>query len=133
QQQGLDTAEKAELNQLLGRFQANLEALHKGMKVAFQHTRSQTLRPLLERSLREYTSALQAVLAWLQHQAAPADGANAAEAQSVLRRAWDAAFTLWDESMVELDRLLKARIEGFERRRNLMVALSLAALLGVVY
>ncbi|HSX80168.1 MAG TPA: ATP-binding protein, partial [Candidatus Saccharimonadia bacterium] len=133
QQQWPDAAAKAELNQLLGRFQAHLDALHKGMKVAFQHTQSPTLRPRLERSLREYTSALQAVLAWLQHQAAPLGDTQAAEAPSVFRRAWEAAFTLWDESIDELDRLLQARIEGFERRRNLLVALALAALLGVVY
>jgi signal transduction histidine kinase/CheY-like chemotaxis protein/HPt (histidine-containing phosphotransfer) domain-containing protein len=120
---------------LTGLLRSQVDELQRGLGVAFRHNAPQTLKPHLDDDAQAGLGATRDLLRRLNQDLAQAAGPPPpTEARNELAgHSEQAIFQLWDRSVVELDRLLEARIHGFAWRRGLVEWLALAALAVVVY
>ena len=128
-------AEKTELIGLASLLRSTLQATKSGMDVAFRNNPAQNLQSQLADPLRGHVSVTEQLLAMLDHNVVNANRI------SIPTEAWDrlaaqvlaSGFSLWDRTVVLLDGLLHARIEGVAKRRTLVTVFATLTLLLVAY
>ena len=130
------TAEvRAQLIVLDGLLQSALDATNKGMRVAFRNNPAGNLQPALESPLQQSNGVTERFLETLRN-AMINSGLIGVEPEAYLAagdQALLANFKLWEHTVVELDDLLQARIDGFAQKKNLALIVSLLVLVSVVY
>lgn len=127
--------ERAEFTRLAGLLRSNLDDTTNGLGIAFRNNPGTTLKPHLERPLREHAAATEEFLRALD------TGVIKARTINVTPDAYDqlaasaltANFALWDQASSDLDDLLRTRNAGFTRKKYLVEAFAVLALLGVSY
>jgi HAMP domain-containing protein len=131
----LTPGEKSHLTVLGGLVRANLEALRTGLATAFRNNPSRTVRPALAAPLEKLGTTTDRLLEILDK-----DIVNAREVprdpaafEAAGARTLDASFAMWDETVVALDGLIQARIDGFARRKTVLSAVAAGVLLLAVY
>lgn len=131
----LSLEEKVRIIVLGGLVRSNSRAAQNGLNVAFENNRAENLVPVLQRPLQASVTATEMFLQTLDQEIIHAETITVApvtyrtSAASALR----AGFRLWDQTIVELDGLLQARIDGFVRQKNLVIGVTLLVLLAVAY
>jgi PAS domain S-box-containing protein len=125
--------EKPHLIALATLLQANSAASEQGMAIAFRV--NPALQPVLDQQVRDQMAALREFLNLTNQGIANPSLLSAAPVSYATAAAdtLDRSFKLWDQTSLELDRVLQARIDGFEFRRNLVASFAALALLSVVY
>lgn len=131
----LSAEERAEFIRLAGLLRSNLDETTKGMDIAFGNNPAGTLKPHLERPLRDHAAATGEFLRLLESDLIKARTIKVTpeEFDRVAVQALTANFTFWDQSAIELDDLLQRRIAGFARQKYLVEVFSVVALVGVCY
>ena len=117
-----------------GILKSNLDKLKKGMKVAFANNPGGSLKAGLDAPLAQYYSALENLLREIR--ILTEHGRFDADLGTFHNLSAAALFSnsrLWVQGSAELDQLLQARIHGFERRRDTLLLVSLAAVLLVTW
>jgi len=127
--------ERAALIAQMGLVLSNLQATKSGIEVAFKNEASGVLQRALGAQLSAYASSGEALLDLVGKEILePAD--IVVPPRQLSLRAGETLtqnFRLWDASLVELDRMLQLRIAGFERKRHVVLLLSLLAVLVATY
>lgn len=131
----LTVGEKDSLVTLAGLVKANLNALQKGQQTAFRNNPAQNLKPALAVPLQDLTSTTEIMLDELDKNVinSPAIGLTPAQAGASVAKALGASFNFWDKSVVELDRLLQNRIDGFNQKKITVEIFSVVILVLVAY
>ncbi len=125
-EQSITPDSKAKLIVLAGLVAANMEALNKGMDVAFGHNTAQNIQPVLSKPLQNTVAATEEVLQKLKQEII-----NAQEIK-VDDRNYNLLFTqtiqandnFWKAALKELDGLLQARIDKFSSKKLLIEVFS---------
>jgi len=133
--QPLSPQTRADYIRLTGLLRSQLKGLERGLEVAYRHNGPQTLKPRLIDSARASLTATREYLKRLnQDLVAPAGPPLAPEAhEDPAGQQEQAIYHFWDQAVVELDRLLQARIQGFAWKKVLVECFALVALALVVY
>ncbi len=132
--QSLTPEQRASLVTQAGIVQANLDKLKKGMKVAFANNPGGTLKAGLDGPLAQYYSAEENLLREISRQADKDRlDSDLNSFHSLSAAALFSNSRLWVQGSVELDKLLAARIKGFQQRRDMLLLLSLGAVLLVTW
>ena len=128
-------AQRNEATRLAGLIQANLEQSRAGLEVAFRSNPAQDLKPRLGDALRAHEAALADALATLRKELVQGMWTTLQPAayDALMRRASAANEGLWERSATELERLLQARISGFEKRQAFVAIFAVLTLLVVLY
>ncbi|NWG14944.1 MAG: response regulator [Acidobacteria bacterium] len=131
----LSLEEKVRIIVLGGLVRSNSRATQSGLDVAFENNATENLKPVLQKPLQASVTATEMFLQTLDQEIIHAETITVApvtyrtSAASALR----AGFRLWDQTIVELDGLLQARIDSFVRQKNLVSVVTLLVLLAVAY
>lgn len=131
----LSLEEKVRIIVLGGLVRSNSRATQNGLDVAFENNTAENLKPILQKPLQASVTATEMFLQTLDQEIIHAETITVApvtyrtSAASALR----AGFRLWDQTIVELDGLLQARIDSFVRQKNLVIVVTLLVLLAVAY
>lgn len=131
----LSLEEKVRIIVLGGLVRSNSRATQNSFDVAFDNNTAENLVPVLQRPLQASVTATEMFLQTLDQEIIHAETITVApvtyrtSAASALR----AGFRLWDQTIVELDGLLQARIDSFVRQKNLVTGVTLLVLLVVAY
>ena len=132
--QTLSAEQRAGLVVQAGILQSNLDKLKKGMKVALANNPAGGLKVALDEPLAQYYSAQENLLREIR---SVTDSERVDVGLATFHELSAAALfsnsRLWARGSIELDRLLLARIHGFERRRNTLLLSSLAVVLLVTW
>jgi signal transduction histidine kinase/DNA-binding response OmpR family regulator len=127
-------AEKAEFIRLAGLLQANIHGIKSGMEIAFQNNPAGNLKPALTDSIRNFAATTDQTFAELtQFVNTSGLAVQTVSYDQLAVQLMDAGFALWDRDVVALDGLLQARIAGFVRNRNIVVAFAVLMLVLVAY
>jgi len=128
------TVEKAEFIRLAGLLQSNIASIKAGMEIAFKNNPAGNLRPALAEPIRNFAATTDKTFAEL-NQLVNTSGlaVQPVSYDQLAVQLMDAGFALWDRDVVALDGLLEARIAGFERNRNIVVAFAALMLVLVAY
>ncbi|MBI1292215.1 HAMP domain-containing protein [bacterium] len=129
--------ERALLLADLGTFQATMEELERNMQTGFQNNPAGNLQPSLSAYVEEFKITSQRLQRFARERLlAEGELANvdARDFEVLLSDARRAGYRLWDNSIDELDKLLLARVAGFQTRKvqaltGVAIILILAALL----
>lgn len=126
--------DRSELIILSGLLQTNIADTQKGLGVAFRHTASAQLQPVLEGRLDTYFAATGRFLNSIGRDLVEprAITANLASHRAAAADALRASFVFWDGATDQLDQLLQARIDGFRQRRSLAVGVTAGVLVLVL-
>jgi signal transduction histidine kinase/DNA-binding response OmpR family regulator len=125
--------EKTTLLILRGLLESNLQKTRDGMNVAFQNNPEQNIQAPLDAPLQRYLSTSQEFIDNLNRDLIDGQAVAAPELDAAGRAALQANFALWDDVVVELDGLLRGRIDGFNQRSYLIAAVFVVVMLLVVY
>jgi signal transduction histidine kinase/DNA-binding response OmpR family regulator len=122
--------ERAEFIRLASLLRATLEATRSGMDVAFRNNPAQNLRSRLSGPLDEYAAKTRRLLDALDQQVV---GFSRAADDDLAAQALSAGFALWDRTVIELDGLLQARVDGFARKKHAVMGFAGLVLILVGY
>lgn len=131
----LTAGAKAQLLVLAGLLKANSDATKKGMSIAFSNNPAGNLKLVLERPLEESIIAIEELLDMLYTEIIYAETLNIQPTTYVesVTKTLDASFNLWDRTIIELDGLLKARIDKLSQKKHLVEIFALLVLMVVIY
>ena len=118
---------QAELARLNGQLQASLEKIESGLDTAFANNPSATLGAPLRDRLHAYLSAA----GGLSSRSGDVVEGDAVDLDSH-DRALRAGFELWDQVTIDLDRLIRARVDLYTRWARGVIALVVVSLLIVI-
>ncbi|MBE7472532.1 MAG: hypothetical protein DPW09_07115 [Anaerolineae bacterium] len=135
QQQNLTPDEKAQLIVLGGLVQSNVNTTRNGLGVAFQNNPAQNLEPTLIGPLQQFVTINEVFLETLNRDIVNSQQLKITpEVYTTLNStALEASFKLWDQTVVALDGLLQARIDGFTRSKYLVSGVTVLGLVLVAY
>ena len=107
----------------------------KGLDVAFRNNPAANLKASLEQPLRDHLAATDAFLHAIDSDVVKARTTTIPPDayDRLVRRSLETNFDLWDRSVVTLEGLLQARIDGFARKKYLVEGFASVTLLLVVY
>ena len=131
----LAVEERADLIRYASLLGSNLQAVKAGMAIAFTNNPSMSLSPRLARPLAQYVQTTEQFLGDLQQKLLQA-GLSRDALQSLdesIAPVVRASLGFWDAVVVELDRLLHARIDKYAERRRWVTTLAVVALAIVAY
>jgi PAS domain S-box-containing protein len=133
--QTLTAEEKAELIRLTGLLRSNLEATRSSFDVAFHNNPANNLKPQLDGALQEYLRTANAFLETLDRSIITAQTITLPPDlyDRLAREHLEASGSFWDRTVVELDGLLRARIDRFAWKKTLVALVVILALLVVLY
>jgi PAS domain S-box-containing protein len=122
--QTLRLEEKGQLTMQLGVAHANVEATQKGINVALDNHPAQTLRPLLDKPLRNWLAVTSSYLNLLQSKLIEPETIQlhhpSTEYDRTAIAALETSFKLWQQTVNQLDELLQARIDRLRDRTCLV-------------
>ena len=127
--------QKSEFTRQEGLLRSNLNATKAVLDKAFRNNRAANLHPSLSKLLDEHVAATDGFLKILTRDIISGTQVQVS-VDDFTRAAKDCLRSndlLWDRSVSELDTLVRARMEGFARKRTLVSVFSFAALAIVVY
>jgi len=137
-QKTISADEKTQLTVLVGLLRSQADGIYNGLQVAFRNNPPKNLEPRLETPLQEAITTIKEFLEAVDKRLVKAEHLDISQAEylELGTRALEASFKLWDRTVVELDGLLKARIDKFNKRKYLSLlsvagVVSLTALLGI--
>jgi len=128
------TSGVAQTSSLAGLLQSNINGTSAGTQTAFRDTASPTLKPALEKPLKDYVDSVNAFIVsvgrvWnIQSGEKPPDEYYMAGAIALQK-----SYALWNLGVAELDKLLQARIDGLVQQKNIAIVLTAVVLAAVVY
>jgi signal transduction histidine kinase/CheY-like chemotaxis protein len=124
--------QNADLIRLSGLVESNLSRTRYGAEIAFANEKTGGLKIRLTDPVQAYDLAVKDAIKALRGLTADGVSATALDASGqLLARAQAANYTLGERESIELERLLDARISGFQQR-ELVVAIFVVALMAVV-
>jgi len=132
---GITPEEKAHFIGLTSLLRSNLESVKGGMDIAFRNNPAQNLKPRLTDAFGQFVATTEQFLTMLDHEVMNARVVTmrSESYDQSARSLLNGMFAFWDRTIVELDGLAQARIDGFERRRTLVAVFAGLALLLVAY
>jgi phosphoserine phosphatase RsbU/P len=125
--------QRAELLTLAGRIQNLSRTFRDRATVAFNNNRSQTLRPAIEPDLNRLTVQVEALVSQMNQLVYINQSARPQQYLAQANRAFEQSFTLWDQTIDQLDVLLQRRIDGFQQRQRWVTLFVLAVLAIAAY
>ncbi len=131
----LSADQRSEFVRLVGLLRSNVEETRNGMQTAFKHNPSNTLSTSLEDPLRRWLAETDALLR-VTESGVINPRTVTVTTEEYNRLVWanlEANFSFWDRTVTDLDTLLRARRDGFARKKSLVVWATVAALLLVAY
>jgi signal transduction histidine kinase/DNA-binding response OmpR family regulator/HPt (histidine-containing phosphotransfer) domain-containing protein len=127
--------ERTEFIRLAGLLRSNWEDTKKGLDMAFLNNPAANLKASLAQSLRDHLATTDAFLHTLNNDVIKAQTTTIQPDayDRFVRQSLETNFDLWDQSVIALDGLLHARIDGFARTKYLVESFALVTLLLVIY
>ena len=127
--------ERTEFIRLAGLLRSNWEDTKKGLDMAFRNNPANNLKASLEQPLRDYLATTDAFLRAIDSDIVKAQTTTIQPDvyDRFVQQSLETNFDLWDRSVIALDGLLQARIDGFARKKYLVESFAAATLLLVVY
>jgi signal transduction histidine kinase/CheY-like chemotaxis protein/HPt (histidine-containing phosphotransfer) domain-containing protein len=127
--------ERIEFIRLAGLLRSNWEDTRKGFDVAFRNNPAANLKASLERPLRDHLAATDAFLRAIDSDVVKAETITIPPDayDRFVQHGLETNFDLWDRSVISLDGLLQARIDGLVRKKSLVESFALMVLLLVIY
>jgi PAS domain S-box-containing protein len=127
--------EKANVIGLASLLRSNLDAVKGGMDIAFRNNPAKNLKPRLADPLAQYVTTAEQFLNMVDQDVINVRIVNIrTEAfDQAARQLLHGTFSFWDRTIVELDGLMQARIDGFVERRTLVLVVAGLTLLLVTY
>jgi PAS domain S-box-containing protein len=134
-QQAFLADDKTQLTILSGLLRSNISAIAQGMDVAFRNNPAGNLQPELSAPLQELITSDEALLESINRQIifAPAIAISADAYRALADRAQQQSFAFWDRAVVPLDELALARVDEANRKKSLVVAVTVLVLALVLY
>lgn len=134
-QQAFVADDKTQLTILSGLLRSNISAIAQGMDVAFRNNPAGNLQPALSAPLQELIAADEALLESINREIifAPTIAISSDAYQALADRAQQQSFAFWDSAVVPLDDLALARVGEANRRKSLVLAVTVLVLALVLY
>jgi signal transduction histidine kinase/CheY-like chemotaxis protein/HPt (histidine-containing phosphotransfer) domain-containing protein len=127
--------ERTEFIRLAGLLRSDWEDTRNGLDVAFRNNPGDNLKASLEQPLRNHLAATDAFLRAIDSGVVKAQTTtlDPDAYDRLVQHSLETSFDLWDRSVLSLDGLLQARIDGLVRRKYLVEGFALMVLVLVVY
>lgn len=114
----LSETDRSLLQVSVGQLEALSQELDRNLHTGFDNNPSREFKTAVEPALEEYLAALGAYLSYVdKYVLAPGAKPQRADVEGHLSRVGTSGFALWDRTSQFLDRLLLARMDGFEARK----------------
>ncbi|SIO65073.1 Signal transduction histidine kinase [Singulisphaera sp. GP187] len=127
--------ERTEFISLSSLLRSNEETTTRGLDVAFQNNPSASLKAELGSTLRDHLAATDALLSAIDGKVVRSEAIaiQPADYDRLVQKSLEANYSLWDKAVVNLEGLLRARIDGLTRKKHLIEAFAAVMLLSVAY
>ncbi len=127
--------EKAQIIVLTGLIRSNAEGLRRGLDVGIENNQIGNVKPLLSAPFEGLALATSQLTDLLNKRliAAPAIELPREDFDAAIRQVLNRSYDYWDRSVLELDHIIQARIDRYQRQKLQVGIFSAAMLLVVAY